>query len=350
MVVRMPMDMDYLSANMHGRRSRLAEAERLDALCRIRTIPELVRAVAPDAESDTAVALQRRLVQDVLKELEWLVRLTPTAHSLFDWMRTRFQVENLKVLARGFAAGARFETLAPHLLPLPKDLAVDAPALAAADSIEAFASLVRSTPLWRGIQAIFEVYHNYPRSFFIEAALDRSYFIELLVRLDGISESDRADGEAVIRQEVDTFHMMLVTRGKFHYGLKPEQLMPFHVAGTVINRRRLRAMLSAPDLGSAAARAVGAAIDAMPLEMKGPGGAESAADLEALAWNRFLRLANRAFRWNHTGVGAVVGYLAVRRVELANLIILSEGIRAGLAPEAIRRRLIPRTDLETARV
>jgi vacuolar-type H+-ATPase subunit C/Vma6 len=50
------------------------------------------------------------------------------------------------------------------------------------------------------------------------------------------------------------------------------------------------------------------------------------------------------------GLGAVVAYASIRRVEVANLISLSEGVRAGVAPEVVRRRLIPRQDIEGAHV
>ena len=72
--------------------------------------------------------------------------------------------------------------------------------------------------------------------------------------------------------------------------------------------------------------------------------------LEALAWKRFQRLANGAFRRDHMGLGAVVGYAGLRRVETANLITLSEGIRTGMTAEAIRARLVPRKELEAAYV
>jgi vacuolar-type H+-ATPase subunit C/Vma6 len=49
-------------------------------------------------------------------------------------------------------------------------------------------------------------------------------------------------------------------------------------------------------------------------------------------------------------LGAVVGYAGIRRVEVANLISLSEAIRTGMAAEVIRARLIPRNDLESAYV
>jgi hypothetical protein len=96
---------------------------------------------------------------------------------------------------------------------------------------------------------------------------------------------------------------------------------------------------------------VGRVLDALPSEQASEALATvDPAALEALAWKRFLRLANRAFRRSHMDLGAVVGYAGIRRVEVANLISLSEAIRTGMAAEVVRARLIPRTDLESAYV
>ena len=57
-----------------------------------------------------------------------------------------------------------------------------------------------------------------------------------------------------------------------------------------------------------------------------------------------------AFTVMGLGLNFVVGYAGLRRVEVANLITLSEGIRTGVAADAIRPRLMPRTDLESAHV
>ena len=143
---------------------------------------------------------------------------------------------------------------------------------------------------------------------------------------------------------------MLVVRGKFHYGLKAELLLPLHADGTGIPYVRFASMLADPDLLTAASRSVGRVLDALPSEQASEALATvDPAALEALAWKRFLRLANRAFRRSHMDLGAVVGYAGIRRVEAA-LISLSEAIRTGMAAEVIRARLIPRTDLESAYV
>jgi vacuolar-type H+-ATPase subunit C/Vma6 len=221
---------------------------------------------------------------------------------------------------------------------------VDAHALASAESVEAFAALVPHPSLQRAVQAVCDVFRSQPQAFFIEAALDQGYFLELLARTAALPDEDRHAVLPVVHQEVDAFHLALVTRGLFLYGLKPELLARFHVGGAGIRRARLEAMLAAGNLADVAAKAVGLAIDELPHELSSQGGLARAVDpslLEVMARNRFLRLANRAFRSSPMGPGAVIGYTAIRRVELANLITLTEGIRVGLRPEAIRARLIP---------
>lgn len=140
-------------------------------------------------------------------------------------------------------------------------------------------------------------------------------------------------------------------RGKFHYDLPADSLLSLGVAGVGSSDEWFKALLAAPDILAAAKCAVGHALDELPPEQ--PTGESATADpaaLEALAWKRFLRLANSAFRRSHMGLGAVVGYAGLRRVEVANLITLCEGIRTGLEAEKLRARLIPRTDLEAAHV
>jgi len=131
-------------------------------------------------------------------------------------------------------------------------------------------------------------------------------------------------------------------------------LLPFHVAGTRIPRALFVEMLNDQDMSALAGHAEGRVFDAGPVE-HGPADGSGSATVEAalferLAWKRYLRLANLAFRQSHMGLGAVIGYAGIRRVEAANLITISEGIRKGMAAETIRARMITDTDAEAARV
>lgn len=347
MVLRIALDLDYLAANVHGRRSRLAEAERLDALCRLRTVTDLARALFPEERFLSVVEFQRRLVVDLVRELASLAaHIGGASADLLDWLWVRFQVENLKVLARGLAGGMALEDLRPHLILLPDDLALPVEALAAAENLEAFGALIPQKALRDGLRRAAPLYQEQPRAFFIEAGLDCGYLAELLRRAGDLPQADRDDVLDIARHETDTFLLMLVARGKFHYGLGAAMLRPFHVPHARMDLGRFEKMLAAEDLAQVAALAKGMAIDRLPAGAPAP----EAADLEAMAWDRHYRVANRCFRRSHMGLGAVVAYAAIRRVELANLITLSEGIRLGRPADAIRRRLIPRRQGDPGRV
>lgn len=346
-------DVEYLAARLHGRRSRLAEAGRLDEFVRLTRVPELQQVLYPEAGFHGTADFQRRLAQDLAAELSsWLRHLEGAGADLIAWMLVRFQVENLKVLVRGRANGTPLPALRDHLIALPRDLEVDLEGLMSAESWVTFADRLPTPALRRALRKTAGLPANHAQSFFLEAALDREYFRELLVRAERLAEADRELVQPIVLQEVDLFHLMLVARGRFHYGLSADLLRPFHVRGSRMPSERFNGMLAAPDLMTVASFAVGRAIDAVPAEKKttGASAAVDPADLEALGWRRFLRLANRAFRWSHMGLAAIVGFAGLRRVEVANLITLSEGIRARIAAETLRARLIPRGDRETAYV
>jgi V/A-type H+-transporting ATPase subunit C len=224
--------------------------------------------------------------------------------------------------------------------------------LLAAETLERFVDrLPREMPR-KVLRLALENYNGQLRPFFLEAALDQGYFQELLARAGRLPDADKEVVAPIIEQEVNMFLLTLAARGRFGYGLTPEILLPLHIRSRGIPTGRFNAMLTAPDLRTAAAFAVGRVIDALPPEHEAgeTSRALDAAELEALAWKRFLRLANRACRRSHMGLGAIIGYAVIRRVEVANLISLSEGIRAGVAPESIRARLIPCHDEEVAYV
>ena len=140
----------------------------------------------------------------------------------------------------------------------------------------------------------------------------------------------------------------MAVRGRFHYDLPADALLALRLPG--ISDDWFKNLLTVPDLLAAAKSSVGIIFDELPAERGSVGDSADLTALEALAWKRFLRLAKGAFRRDSMGLGAAIGYLVLRRVETANLITLSEGIRTGLTAGAIRARLVARTDTEVAYV
>ena len=154
----------------------------------------------------------------------------------------------------------------------------------------------------------------------------------------------------IVLQEIDTFHVILFTRGKLLYGLDREALLPLHLAGTRISRESFAALLAETGVHPGSSRAVGRVVaestgtTCESMEAADPG------IWERLAWTAFWRCANRAFRHSHMGKATAIAYVELRRMEVANLITICEGIRAGVSPEAIYARLIPLQPAEAAHV
>ena len=334
-----PEDLDYLATRVHGRRSQLAEGERLEALCGLRSLEALGRAVFPGSQAPSAVGFQRRVAAGWLREMEELAGgLGWRRARMMEAIAHRLAIEDQKVEARGLAAGVPPEALQRQLV---RPLAVPGPTPSAGAEGAAIPPPGRDVAGRRQARAALPA--QPAGALARETALDRRSLEGLVAAMEGLDRADRSGIGALVGHEVDHFHLMLVARGRFLRGLAPADLLPWQVEGAGITREILSGMLSAPDLARAAAMAVGAALDRPPPEPV------EATSLDRLAWQRFLRLARRTFREGATGLAVLVGYAALRRVEVRNLTTLSEGIRLGLPTETIRAHLVPPGRREVAR-
>lgn len=328
-------NLDYLAARLHGRRSRLAEGDRLESLSRLKTLATLAQVILPDTVVKTVPDLQRLMVAGLINEMaDFLRQLTGARARLMAWMLTSFQITNLKLIIRGIHSRTPPELLALHLITLPGELSMNTEALTKAPSWEALLPLLPEDLPGRMMRDALIESGNHREPFFIETRLDQYFFQEELSRVHKLPPDERDQVVALVTQEIDLFHLMLVLRGRFHYDLDPNALAVLHVDGTRLTRPLFEAMLSAPTLLAAASLTVGLVLDALPASV-------NASTLEALAWARYLKIAKRIFRQNLTGFGLIAGYIAFRRIEVANLITLSEGIRAQLGDEPIRLHMIP---------
>ena len=343
-------DLDRLTAQLHARRSRMAEGSKLNELCRSRSLSELGRNVLPRREEFTRTTeFQRQLIRDLIQELSGCCsHLDGASRPFIRWLQTRFQVENVKVFLRGILNRTPPDELRPHLVDLPAELALDFAGLTGEMTLPAFITHLPAGPPRKFLENFVSRQNDSPSGFLLEAALDAGYFEELLRLAGRLPGDEREILEPSVTQEINMFQFLLVARGKFHFGLSPEVLSPLRVTrGEWLHR-----LQSAPDILTAAQIADGVVIDELPAQLRSGDGqpAPDLATIERLAWQRYLRLANRAFRRSHLGIAAVAGYFGVRRIEIANLITLSEGIRLGVTAEKIRARLVPQTVVEVAHV
>ena len=328
-------DIDFLAARLHGRRSTLAEGARLDDLCRLRTVGELARALGIDAgPQSSADAFQRRVLADYAAELKTLADSVPAEYaSFFEWQRYRFHVENAKVILRGLWAKKPVSEINPRLIGEQLPGGFRTPDELPSDPVEIVKLLDIAPCLADAVAALSEVYLFLPSLFTLETALDAGYLSELMRR----ASQCKGDGGGVgtlAGQESATFLTMLALRGTGNYKLQPDIVAAFYVEGAPFTRAAFE-RLAAASVPDAIAMASGIAFDKLPPDAE-------IHDVEAACWTRYLLLANRLFRRGHMNVAAVAGFLGIRRIEVANLITLSEGLRLGMDGRELRARLIPR--------
>ncbi len=333
----------------------MAELERLDALTRMRNLQEYFRTVFPDQEIEDLAHFQRLLLSRMVRELTDLRAGTSGAASeVLHWGLIRLQAEDLKVLMRIALKRPVLPDPMQYLVALPPDLELKTQELAGAESIEDFIRFAPRGIFRTALRKVLEIYAESPLPIFFESALDRAYFEGILGAVEKLTQEDRDMIRPMVCQEADIFHLMVALRGRFHYGLTPDMLLPFHVPGGRIPEALYAAMLDDPDPGTATARVAGYVLDGGHYggepDEGGPAATLDMAAVERLAWARFLRLSNLAFRKSHIGLGTVAGFVGLRRVETANLITVAEGIARRMDGQVIRDHVITGPPREAAYV
>jgi vacuolar-type H+-ATPase subunit C/Vma6 len=340
------LDWDYLGARLHARRARICGPQRLELLCGLHGLPALLAELGLPNDLGSARALGRHLVRELVAECLSLVAGSQSrAANLVHWMLARDELELVKAVVRGMVGRLDKTVVGEQLPDLPSGLGPRRDVLLSASSPEEIVGLLNDEALQSILKEALARYRP-DELFLFESALSQGYYRELLLRARRLGQ---ADGLLVplMAQEADSFQLMLVARGHFHDGMPAETLRPLHVEGTPLSRSLYFAMLDCPDLPTAARHAQHRVVDQIPAMANDA--LKFAARLERLCGARTLKLAQRIFRRSDMGPGLLVGYLALRRIEVANLITVAEGLRLGVPAEALRARLLADSAKEEAR-
>lgn len=329
-------DLDHLAARLHGRRGRLYDGARLRALFSLGSPGDLAKTIFPAEEINTAAGLERRLIEVYVSEArEISACFVGARRALLEWQAARFQLENLKTVVRGLLSGAGPEGTGGLLIDLPAGTGYGRELAGLKSREELLAALPEG--IFRA--SLARAFNDYPDGsvFFIEAALERDYLAELSARVAGLNGRDREAAGPLCAQETAAFNLALAARGKFVYGFGDKELLRLLAPCPERELRKIKAMLAAAGPGEAERIALG------PEPSDGPAATEllGLAGLEAMSRRRYRRLAVKALRGDHLGFGTVAAYLALKRLETADLATVAEGLRLGTGAAELERRLLP---------
>lgn len=318
----------------------MLEGERLDAVCDSDSLTDLARRIHDNSTPDppSSRLLQRRALTAWIAEIRDLVASLP-AHQvpLIEWQLARVQVENAKLLLRAArqppSPGRTPVPLLTDLAPIPSPTPADLESLAA---LEAFTTRATAGTLNHFLTVAFRAAQASDTPFLAEAAVDRSFLVEQWQRCQKVPAADKEWISPLVSQEIDAFHLQLVAQGRFTHHCPASELLELWIPGSPLTSILATRMLEAPDLPTALQAARGIALDQIPSHSH-----LDATVIDTLARDRYQRLAKRAFRGGSVGFGAIVGYLALRSIDVTNRITLAEGIRLGRHGTALRQHLIP---------
>ncbi len=310
-------DVDYLAARLRGRRSGIFEGARLRGLCGLPSPAALAGELFPGEEVAGAAGIQAALAGRFLAEASWIASMLGGRSAAYaDWQAARFALENVKTALRGMGAPGGMGAAAPAPLPPPWEAC--GPELASAASPD---DLVLLLPPGLFRSSLSRVLADFPGGnlFLLEAALHRDYLAEALRLAGRPAGPGAAEVVELCAEEARAFNLLTAARGALFHGLGPRELAALRVP--------------LPGEGERARRP--AALPASAGEISG---------LEAEAWQRWLRLARRTMAAGSAAAATAAGYLALRRVEAANLSSVAEGLRLGAEPGRLFGRLIPRAE------
>jgi hypothetical protein len=287
----------------------------------------------------TSAHFQEALEADFAGELEQLARELGGAGGAFlEWLRIRRAVEALDVRLRDHCAAEEVPT--PH---------------EGNRALEELAARVPEPVLRQALQKALQQdpHRERPWPCFLELALERAYLVELAARGRRLPAIETEVVLPLIQQEVDLFHLRLLLHAKAMPSVNWSWLREVHLNQGRISRKEFEHLLGPGMKEWFECRTLRGilGIDATTAAtLSGANDAGHRAHLERLAWQHYGLLARRAWRRSHVGVGAMVGYAALRRLEMATWIAVSEGIRWGLDPGALGARMFSGPSREVLRV
>ena len=329
-------DFDFICAKVRGMRSMLYERDQLRHLTAKTKLQDLFSELMPGKNFKNHLQFEKSLVVEHVRVLDEIRKFLKGAnHELFSWLLRRYQIENIKVMLRGWIAGEKPRSLAALMVDIPPPYALPFEEMMAAGDIDAFLSLIPEKTLAEGAKKGIFYYNEKEKGFYIEAGLDCAYFMTLTDKLSYVRTVHRRNIEKLISTEITIYNLVFVLRAKFNYALPPDTVKNF-----IVTRKSLLsqdALQSIYELG-----ALEEMLKYVPKNLlrEEDFDLREISGVEKALWRTMYRISNRQFYLSILDMGEIVSFYYIKRIELLNLIKIAEAIRYGLSSRDIEKRLI----------
>lgn len=352
-------DFDYANARLRAMKSRLLSRRTLNDLAEVGSVPALMTALAETAYREAVqTALARTAearvgVKDLAEALRDDLAATVgqasgffsepgTARRLAILVLRRYDVHNVKAILRGLARQAPADEILAAALPVAELRPADLAGLARAANVRAAIDLLATwrIPLAQPLLELNAARRNGGADVpDLELALERWH---LRTALD--LAANAGDAGAVLltalKLQADATNVLTALR------LVGEPGAPADAAGLFVAPGNL----PLPLLKAAASRnTVSEAVGVLAHTSYGPALSRALAryeitlrrsDFERALAQLELEYAARLFVRDPLGIGVLVGYVALKTNEVANLRTLAQGLTLGEKPDRIRAEML----------
>jgi vacuolar-type H+-ATPase subunit C/Vma6 len=331
MTAKIWTDLDYLIARVRAIHSRAYEGRRLADLLNLRTPTDLSQNLLPGEPSLDLPGLQRRLLEKYVALILLLWRhLQPPQDRLFQLLGLRLELENVKFLLRTRLLGPA-PPGDPPLLPLPAEFQWPGLHGSPLGGVKDVVAAIDDPRMRYAAREAVKDFEATELPLVLDARLDQAWFSLLGRAFSALSAADRNALRRLLHFEANAYNLMFLLRGRVNHQLEPDQLL----------------RLTAPLGGSAGwTRPAAQGEDVREIASHAP------AELQRLLANvppeipaieRRLREgwaeAARATYHNSFNIAVPYGFLILKRIELANLTAVAEGLRYALPAEEVDAKL-----------
>lgn len=336
----------FINAKIRGMKSHLFGEDKYRQLMGTTQLDAFVKALMETGYSDELleININETEITDVTKALDKnLIAAYETILKFFNYRNesafiaylvSRFEVENLKVIIRGKFKGLSAILINDSMISIDGLSKIDYDRLINSKDIEEFVSSLGNTRYGSSLKQALPLFMKEKRTALLERPLEESYYLSMFEALKSLTKNDSGIIKRYLGTVVDCFNIMVILRHRIYYNVPTEvvrsMIIPMRFRLTIDDAKSLsqateenyRELFEKTYYG----KEVEEYVDLPGLEMELNGIMADAAH-KALSGSPF-------------NIGTIIGFLALKELEVSNLKCIAEGKRHHLAEGEIKESLV----------
>jgi V/A-type H+-transporting ATPase subunit C len=339
-------DFPYINARVRAMRSRLLPPARLEELLGVQSLEVFLQGLASTpygvdlqealTRHDGLRAVDEALSRNLQRATRAILRFADgRPRALIEIVLLRWDLANLRAIARGKHADRPTEEIVAALVPAGNLSEVVLREMAGYPDLAGLGGTLEALdhplagPMARGAAA----YVAAKDLMALEVQLDRGY-AEYGLRQTGGRSEDAMTLRGLIQSEIDAANVKTALKLASASGLSKDQQLAFYIPGGAVVTEPIFVGLSSAQTQAQAWERL--RVHGFPVK-------ELPTDLVSFERELDLHIARRLrarYLGDPLGLDIVIGYLAMKSAEVANLRLVARGKFLGLPREAVRREMV----------